>query len=647
MMNTSIKWYLARIGSMSPQEFVYRLRIALVNKLAEFKKGKNFKNCYYTGYNTIFNPDHINYDLDISSIRLFDLQIPLKNKYNWHFDPYSKLEFPKVFSKKINTRGFNNMSAKHVWELNRMQFLPQIALKFRVTGDKKYLDLIKDLMLSWIDDNPYMIGINWYSNIELGLRLINWAITWDILDIQSITGKSKSFDHFITQKWFPVIYAHCKRIRQSLSRFSSANNHLVAELAGLFVASSFWHFKESGKWKKFSKSELEKEIIKQHSKHGINLEETSGYIQYITDLFLLSWFYAERTRNSFSNQYDERLRNIFHYIFQLIDSKGNLIRYGDADDGHALFLENDDYLYNFKSLLTTGSILFNEPVFKGKCSGYDCRNQLFFGEKYQAEFNDVDSLVPANEKSKFYPDEGHFFFRKSLADKEILLHFNAASLGYLSIAAHGHADALSYVLHVDGIPIIVDCGTYTIHTQQDFRKYFKGTLAHNTIRVDNQDQALYKGPSLWNDHYRTKVLHYKLNEVTEESRANHDGYLKNGVIHMRSIRFNKAENKFLIQDTLNISDGKLHQFELCHHLSPDVTIERKTNNILLLKCSPARVTEIRTDKQLNIELIKGQRDPILGYYSSGFHSIQDTTVIYSKFESSKSIVIYTEIFVID
>ncbi len=631
---------------MSSQEFIYRLRIALVNKLAESKKGKDFKNCYYAGYNTIFNTDHINYDQDISSIKLFDQQIPLKNKYNWHFDPYSKLEFPKVFSKKINTRGFNNMSAKHVWELNRMQFLPQIALKYRVSGDEKYLNLIKDLILSWIDDNPYMIGINWYSNIELGLRLINWAITWDILDIQSITKKSKNLDHFITQKWVPVIYAHCKRIRSSLSRFSSANNHLIAELAGLFIASSFWNFKESGKWKKFSKSELEKEIIKQHSKNGINREETSGYIQYITDLFLLSWFYAGRTENSFPNQYNERLHEMFNYIFQLIDSRGNLIRYGDADDGHALFFENDDHLYNFRSLLTTGSILFREPDFKSKCSGYDCRNQLFFGNTYQTEFKDVDTFFPENVKSKFYPDEGHFFFRKSSAYKEILLHFNAAPLGYLSIAAHGHADALSYVLHVDGIPIIVDCGTYTIHTQQDFRKYFKGTLAHNTIRVDNHDQALYKGPSLWNDHYRSKVLRCNQNELTEEIRASHDGYVKNGVIHTRSIVFNKTENRFLIQDTLDISDGKLHQFELCHHLSPEVTIERKNNNVFLLKCSPARTTEIKTDKKLRIELIKGQRNPILGYYSSGFYSIQDTTVIYSKFESSKPIVINTEILII-
>jgi hypothetical protein len=44
---------------------------------------------------------------------------------------------------------------------------------------------------------------------------------------------------------------------------------------------------------------------------------------------------------------------------------------------------------------------------------------------------------------------------------------DAAPLGFLSIAAHGHADALSFILHVDGSPILVDPGMFTYHTHKE------------------------------------------------------------------------------------------------------------------------------------------------------------------------------------
>ncbi len=34
------------------------------------------------------------------------------------------------------------------------------------------------LISSWTAQNPYLTGINWYSNIEANIRLINWFLTW-------------------------------------------------------------------------------------------------------------------------------------------------------------------------------------------------------------------------------------------------------------------------------------------------------------------------------------------------------------------------------------------------------------------------------------------------------------------------------------
>ena len=72
---------------------------------------------------------------------------------------------------------------------------------------------------------------------------------------------------------------------------------LISEYAGLFIASSKWQFKESEKWNRYSQKGLENEIIKQHSKNGINKEEAAEYIQFITDFFFCH-ILLEKTQTS-------------------------------------------------------------------------------------------------------------------------------------------------------------------------------------------------------------------------------------------------------------------------------------------------------------------------------------------------------------
>ena len=55
---------------------------------------------------------------------------------------------------------------------------------------------------------------------------------------------------------------------------------------------------------------------------------------------------------------------------------------------------------------------------------------------------------------------------------------------------HGHADALSITLSVGGKETLVDPGTYRYNGEPEFRKYFKGTRAHNTVTIDGLDQAV-------------------------------------------------------------------------------------------------------------------------------------------------------------
>jgi hypothetical protein len=637
-----LKWYVNRLKTISFQEVIFRLNQLFKQKVGE----KNI--ALFPTVDLIINPLNIicvdklrkkNYN---NIINIFNTKIEISKSINWHLDLYSKNEFPKICATNITTRNDKIGIAKFVWEINRMQFLTAIALQYHQTKNQKYLLLFQSINQSWINENPYLIGVNWTSNIEINLRLITWFFCWDIMNVNYLINENNKFKKFVKETWIPMLYLHCKYSYEHPSKFSSANNHLISEATGLFIASSFWKFDESIKWKKYSKKILEREIIKQHTINGINREQAAEYIQFNIDFFLLAYIVAERTNNSFSDYYKAMLRNIFTYIYNLIDISGNIPRYGDGDEGYAFILGYENRHKNFKSLLTSGAIIFNNKEFKSRSDGFDLKNEILFGQKGKEIF-DLISDQSANRRSKFYKDDGHFIFRKEKYNQEVYLHFNVAPLGYLSIAAHGHADALSFSLHIDGNPILIDPGTYCYHSDPEWRTYFKGTLAHNTIRVDQKDMAINGGATLWIKHYNTKVSGAQHNSKVEFVRASHNGYSKYGVEHIRNINFLKDNNEFIITDFLNIKKNKNHCFEVAFHIHPDVRIEKVNEQNYKLNYNGSREVQFLFDNTLNPEIKNGQLKPILGWYSPGFYKRVPTNVIYSKFTANQSFKIVNKL----
>jgi hypothetical protein len=481
-------------------------------------------------------------------------------------------------------------------------------------------------MRSWIAANPYLIGINWYSNIEINIRLINWFFCWDILNVPKLITESPDFAAFVEHDWLPIIYLHCQYSYRNPSRYSSANNHLISEYAGLFVASSVWRFKEARKWNKYSKKGLEEEIIKQHSDGGVNREEAAEYIQFITDFLLIAFLVGENTDNHFSDNYRKLLERIFDYIYQFTDREVNFPKYGDEDDGRVILLE-PSHDNNFKSLMTSASVIFLDPKYKVKSGKFDIKNQLMFGDEGRKLYNALekkDTIL----NTCFYKNEGHYILRDHHRENEIYVHFDAAPLGYLSIAAHGHADALSFILHINGQEVLVDPGTYTYHTDPEFRKYFVGTLAHNTIRINHQDQALLGGPTMWLKHFDIDLIHASKSNRSDRIIASHNGYKNLGVIHTRDFFFRKDTFEIIITDTIELGKRQELFIEFPLHLHPSIHSNYDRGNYGLFDANNYRLLDICLDSKFESEIQIAKTTPVIGWYSKSFYQKEPSEVIY-------------------
>ncbi len=144
---------------------------------------------------------------------------------------------------------------------------------------------------------------------------------------------------------------------------------------------------------------------------------------------------------------------------------------------------------------------------------------------------------------------------------------------------HAHADTFSFVLHVDGQPLVVDPGTSTYQTGPR-RQWERSTAAHNTVVVAGQNSSEVWG--VFRVGRRAQVT--LLTDTPTCLEATHNGYAHLGETHRR--RWVLGQNNTLrIYDTFsNEKSIKQSYVYLCNCI--DLNSERinsrvNINNILI------------------------------------------------------------------
>jgi uncharacterized heparinase superfamily protein len=176
--------------------------------------------------------------------------------------------------------------------------------------------------------------------------------------------------------------------------------------------------------------------------------------------------------------------------------------------------------------------------------------------------------------------------------------------------------------------MFVDPGTYSYHVAKEWREYFVGTMAHNTICIDNQNQSNHAGDTMWLNHYRTNILEIQKTDDYESVSATHSGY--KSCSHSRKVEFFKDLDTFIIHDFLNVIDNKTHEICILFHLHPDVRINKIESNIVELVFNKIKINLMIAEDENKIEQVKGQQNPILGWYSESFMKKVTTTTLFLK-----------------
>jgi hypothetical protein len=510
-----------------------------------------------------------------------------------------------------------------------------MAQAYALTGDRRHCSALVEHLESWFIACPYGRGPNWASALELGIRLVNWAIAWQLV--------SPILDDEFRNRWLTSVYQHAHTIRGWFSAHSSANNHLIGEATGLFIAGITWpHWPESREWVCASKRILEREALAQNAPDGVNREQAVWYQQFVLDMLVLPLLAGKANGEWFSPDYESRVEAMMDFLASIMDAGGNVPMIGDADDGYLVRLEQDADYSPYRSILALGALLFRRGDFKLKAGALDDKARWLLGPRADAEFADLDTNSTRLPMRQAFPDGGYYILGMEFdTPREIRAVVDAGALGYRSIAAHGHADALSFTLSVGGREFLVDPGTYAYHTQEAWRRYFRGTSAHNTLRVDGLDQSEQGGNFMWTRHARVGCALWLSSTDKDSFEGWHEGYarLEDPVKHRRLIELDKEAAHLLVEDTVEMAAE--HELELFFHCAEGCSVEETADGYLLGRDGIA--VRLRLPANGTSEVLRGSVAPMAGWVSRRFDRRAPTTTIVWRAKLSSSVQLRTEL----
>jgi hypothetical protein len=529
---------------------------------------------------------------------------------DWFRDPVTgRRSDPDRYAFRVDHRSEEQVgNVKQVWELSRLQHLTLLATAWFLTQDERYARRAADHLRSWCRQNPFLSGVHWASGIELGIRLISLAWIRRLLD--DWPGIADLFEHDAIV--LRQISWHQQYLAAFPSRGSSANNHVIAEAAGQLVAScAFPWFPQSERWRRESARLLEAELIRNTFPSGIGRELASDYHCFVAELGFLAAVETQVRGYPLGAVTWQRLAAMADSAAALVDERLRPPRQGDSDEGRALLLDAPEP-NRWPSLLALADALVGGLGWwpRPPADAGSAIIGALAGARHQIEGR------PGRRPSRF-ADAGMTVLRTT-GDSEIWCRCDGGPHGYLSIASHAHADALSVEVRYAGVDILADPGTYCYHGERAWRSYFRSTIAHNTAELGGQSQSSEGGPFMWVRHARAREI-----EVIDDGDiarwvGEHDGYasLEPPALHRRSVLLDRASRSIDIIDQI---EGGRHDIRLAFHFGPEVQVEFDECCAVLSwpAASPRGMARLELPPGLCWSLHRGESDPILGWYSPG------------------------------
>jgi hypothetical protein len=504
----------------------------------------------------------------------------------WHSDVVHGKRSPLQPWFKLNFLDFKTVGDhKVIWELNRHQHLVTLAKASLLSGNRAYVTEIVAQFESWRKANPYPLGINWASALEVAFRSLSWIWVRNLLPVSQDLPPNFHTDLLYS------LQANGRYIERYLSTYFSPNTHLIGEAVALFFIGMLCpEILEAKRWQQNGWAIILREAERQVRPDGVYFEQSLYYHVYALDFFLHAQILASKNGFAIPEQFDAVLKKMLDVV-QALSETGAVEGFGD-DDGGRVFNPRRNRVECMTDPLGLGAILYDRDRYPS--SNLTEEAIWLFGDRGIS----ILSKRPAQteKSSKAFESGGIFLINDGEPNRQQLM-IDAGPQG-TGNSGHGHADALSIRFSIDGQRFLSDPGAYCYIADGEERNQFRGTAAHNTMRVDGLDQAVPEGAFAWSSIPNVKAETWLKGDTFDFFVASHDGYrrLLDPVLHRRFV-FHLKGRWWLIRD---VAEGQgRHLLETLWHFAPDVDVKAEPGFVFAE--STAHLTKPRTRLALLID----------------------------------------------
>ena len=202
---------------------------------------------------------------------------------DWHLDFKSGYRWSeKAWYLDIPHSHLPGVDIKVPWELARCQHLSCLAHAFSLSrsgtnGFRQpdiYLREFRNQVLDFIATNPPRFGVNWACAMDVGIRVANWLVAYDLF-----RARGGEFDPDFESEFARSVYEHGLHLISNLEWSAQLrSNHYLADITGLlFVAAYLPRSPETDTWLAFAVRELVSETQSQFHAEGSNFEGSTSY----------------------------------------------------------------------------------------------------------------------------------------------------------------------------------------------------------------------------------------------------------------------------------------------------------------------------------------------------------------------------------
>ena len=328
---------------------------------------------------------------------------------------------------------------KFPWEIARFHYAVILGQAYVITNDQSYAHTFVELVSQWLQASPYLCGIHWMCPMECAIRSINLLWAWYYFKNEpSITIE-------FWEKLYCSFFDHLVYLEHNWELYDGrTNNHYLSNLAGYLYLNYF--FNDDAAVKRIKKTLL-KEVKRVVLSDGTLYEGSTAYHELVAELLIHAYFFLDHT---------PELKYILVKMLLFMErcrlNAQDKILIGDCDSSKLLY-----------------------------CGITQKLNLHFFSIKGEKKNINIFEIVHYTQFGLSVITSSYFHL--TLRHHAYRMH---------QVPGHFHYDAGSITLAVQGVPVLVDPGSYVYTGSSAWRNYFRSIAQHNTFSITNYEPYVFK-----------------------------------------------------------------------------------------------------------------------------------------------------------